>query len=200
MENMITMEQFEQIDQVRKNAQTDDTPYIGVMDGNISANGDPNKTEIKPADYTVNFIFPDNEDFRPRVEAMEDEIVATKNGFMQVRRVYKHVYLTPYRMSDAVTTGAIIWQYLHRITADGEIKPLTYEEMLQVMKADHKELKEASYDLVASVLGISDAEKEFLAPIDVVRVAFEIAMNTPDMVNSSDFFTEALSGKGDGKK
>lgn len=189
---MITMEQFEQIEDIRKNAQADDTPYIGIVDGSINVNGDPNKTEVKPADYTVNFIYPDNPDFRRRVDMAGDKVITTKNGWMQVERVYKGIYLTPRRMSDAVTTGAVIWQFLTTMTEDGELRPLTYEEQLEVMRVNYRELREASLDLVATVLGMNDFEKEFLAPVDTVRVAFEIAMNAPNLVNESDFFTAPL--------
>lgn len=195
MDNMITMEQFEQINEVRNNAQADDTPYIGVMDGIVNVNGNPNKTEIKPADYTVYFCFPDNSDFRRRVEMTGDKIVATQGGWLLAERVYKGVYLTPRRVSDAVTAGVIIWQYLNKVTEDGEIKPLSYDEQLLVMKENYKELRETALELVASVLGIDKAEREFLAPVDTVRVAFEIAKNAPNLVNESDFFTEPLFGR-----
>ena len=189
---MISMEQFEQIEDVRKNAQADDTPYIGIVDGSINVNGDPNKTEVRPADYTVNFIYPYNADFRRRVEMAGDKIITTKGGWMQVERTYKGIYLTPRRMSDVVTTGAVIWQFLTTMTEDGEIRPLTYEEQIEVMRVNYRELREASLDLVATVLGMNDFEKEFLAPVDTVRVAFEIAMNAPNLVNESDFFTAPL--------
>lgn len=192
---MMTKEQFEQIENVRKNAQADDTPYIGIMDGTINVNGDPNKTEVKPADYTVYFCYPDNEDFRRRAEMVGDKVVNAKGGWILVERQYKGVYLTPRRMSDAVTAAAVIWQYLNKVTEDGEIKPLSYEEQLVVMKENYKDLRETALELVASVLGINPVEQEFLAPVDTIRVAFEIATNAPNMVNESDFFTAPLFGR-----
>ena len=68
MDSMITMEQFEAINNAKVKAQTDDTPYIGMVDGTVNINGDPNKTEIKPADYEVLFAFPDTELFRKRCD------------------------------------------------------------------------------------------------------------------------------------
>lgn len=195
MDNMLTMEQFEQINKVRANAQADDTPYIGIEDGIVNVNGNPNKTEIKPADYTVYFCFPDNEQFRARAEAIGDKIVESKDGWILVERTYKGVYLTPRRMSDAVTTGAVIMQYLNKVTADGEVKPLSFDEQLEVMKGNYRELRETALELVGAVLGIDKMEQEFLAPVDTVRVAFEIAMNAPNMVNESDFFTAPLFGR-----
>lgn len=195
MDSMITMEQFEQINEIRDKAQADDTPYIGIMDGEINVNGDPNKTEIKPADYTVYFLYPDNADFRRRIELTGDTIVAEKGGWLQVERKYKGVYLTPMRMGDAVTAGAVIMQFLNEITSDGEIKPLSYDQLVTVFKEYYKELRGTAYELVCAVLGIDAFEKEFLAPVDTIRVAFEIAMRSPNMVNESDFFTEPLLGK-----
>lgn len=192
---MMTREQFEQLEAVRQNAQADDTPYLGMVDGTVNVNGDPNKTEVKPADYTVYFVFPDNEAFRKRVDMMGDKIVSTKGGWMCAERIYKNVYLTPRRMADAVTAGAIIMQYMTKITEDGEIVPLTYEEQLSVMKNDYRDIRETALELVAVVLGIDKAEQEFLAPVDTVRVAFEIAANAPNMVNEADFFTEPLFGR-----
>lgn len=193
---MMTREQFEQLEEVRKKAQTDDTPYIGIVDGTINVNGDPNKTEIKPSDYTVHFVYPDNEDFRKRVEMTGDKVVSKdNNGWMLVERTYRNVYLTPRRMQDATTVGAVILQYLTKVSDDGEtIKPLSFDEQIQVMRTYHKELRESAIELVATVLGINELDQEFLAPVDTVSVAFEISLQASDLVNGSDFFTEPLSG------
>lgn len=192
---MMTKEQFEQLEAARRNAQADDTPYLGMVDGTINVNGDPNKTEVKPADYTVYFIFPDNESFRRRAEMVGDKIVDTKGGWFCAERIYKNIYLTPRRMADAVTAGAVIMQYLTKVTENGEIVPLSYEEQLDVMRNDYRDIRETALELVSTVLGIDKAEQEFLAPVDTVRVAFEIANNAPNMVNEADFFTEPLFGK-----
>lgn len=192
---MMTKEQFEQLEAVRRNAQADDTPYLGTVDGTMNVNGNPNKTEVKPADYTVYFIFPDNTTFRNRAEMVGDKIVESKDGWMCVERVYKNVYLTPRRMADAVTAGAVIMQYLTKVTENGEILPLSYEEQLEVMRNDYRDIRETALELVAVVLGIDKSEQEFLAPVDTVRVAFEIASNAPNLVNEADFFTEPLFGR-----
>lgn len=190
---MITMEEFKALDEAKKNAQKDDTPYMGIVDDTISINGDPNKTEIKPADYTVHFYFPDTDAFRARVRATGDTILSVKNGYMYVERIYRNVYITPRRMSDAVTAGAVIESFLNEITENGEIKPLSYEQLKQVMVGNYTEFKETAYDLVAIVLGISPAEAEWLDPTETLLVAFQIALNNPALMNESDFFTQPSS-------
>lgn len=195
MDSMITMEQFEAINDAKVKASTDETPYIGVVDGAINVNGDPNKTEIKPADYEVLFAFPDNEFFRKRVDTVGDEIVKEQDGFIVVRRVYKGVYLTPRKMSDAVTAGAVIESFLNKVMENGEIKAMSYEELKDVIVDNFQELKDSAYDLVASVLRIHEEEAEWMLPMNTVEIATQIAMNNPALVNESNFFFELSLGR-----
>lgn len=188
MDNMITMEQFEAINGAKAKAQTDDTPYIGIVDDSVNVNGNPNKTEIKPADYKVLFAFPDNEFFRKRVETVGDSIIDTQDGFIVVERVYKGVYLTPRKMSDAVTAGAVIESFLNKVTVDGEVKAMSYDELKGVIVDNFTELKDSAYDLVAGVLRIDEAEAEWMLPMNALENAIAIAMNNPALVNESNFF------------
>ncbi len=190
MENMITMEQFEAINDAKVKAQTDETPYIGIVDGQINVNGDPNKTEIKPADYEVLFAFPSTNFFKKRIDAVGDEIVKEQDGYLIVRRVYKGVYLTPRKMSDAVTAGAVIESFLNKVTENGEVKALSYEELEDVIVDNFTEMKESAYDLVASVLRIHPDEAEWMLPMQTVNIAIQIVMNNPALENESNFFTE----------
>lgn len=190
MDNMITMEQFEAMTEARANAQADDTPYVGMIDGSVNVNGNPNKTEIRPADYKVLFAFPDTEFFRKRTKAIGDTIIKAEDGFIIIERIYKGVYLTPRKMSDAVTAGAIIESFLNKITEDGEIKALSYDELHDVLVDNFQELKDSAYDLVASVLRISDEEAEWMLPMNAIENAVQIALNNPALVNESNFFFE----------
>lgn len=190
MDSMITMEQFEAINDAKVKASTDDTPYIGMVDGTVNINGNPNKTEIKPADYEVLFAFPNTDLFKKRIDAVGDEIVKKEGGYIIVRRVYKGVYLTPRKMSDAVTAGAVIESFLNKVTENGEVKALSYDELKGVIVDNFTEMKDSAYDLVASVLRIHPEEAEWMLPMQTVNVAIQIAMNNPALENESNFFTE----------
>ena len=194
MDSMITMEQFEAINDAKVKAQTDDTPYIGMVDGTVNINGNPNKTEIKPADYEVLFAFPNTDFFKKRIDAVGDEVVKEDSGYIIVRRVYKNVYLTPRKMADAVTAGAVIESFLNKVTEDGEVKALSYEELKGVIVDNFTEMKDSAYDLVASVLRIHPEEAEWMLPMQTVNVAIQIAMNNPALENESNFFTELSLG------
>lgn len=190
MDSMITMEQFEAINDAKVKASTDDTPYIGMVDGTVNINGNPNKTEIKPADYEVLFAFPNTDFFRKRIDAVGDEVVKEEGGYIIVRRLYKGVYLTPRKMSDAVTAGAVIESFLNKVTENGEVKALSYDELKGVIVDNFTEMKDSAYDLVASVLRIHPEEAEWMLPMQTVNVAIQIAMNNPALENESNFFTE----------
>lgn len=190
MDSMITMEQFEAINDAKVKAQTDDTPYIGMVDGTMNINGNPNKTEIKPADYEVLFAFPNTDFFKKRIDAVGDEVVKEDGGYIIVRRVYKNVYLTPRKMADAVTAGAVIESFLNKVTENGEVKALSYDELKGVIVDNFTEMKDSAYDLVASVLRIHPEEAEWMLPMQTVNVAIQIAMNNPALENESNFFTE----------
>lgn len=194
MDSMITMEQFEAINDAKVKASTDDTPYIGMVDGTVNINGNPNKTEIKPADYEVLFAFPNTDFFKKRIDAVGDEVVKEDSGYIIVRRVYKNVYLTPRKMADAVTAGAVIESFLNKVTEDGEVKALSYEELKGVIVDNFTEMKDSAYDLVASVLRIHPEEAEWMLPMQTVNVAIQIAMNNPALENESNFFTELSLG------
>ncbi len=190
MDSMITMEQFEAINDAKVKASTDDTPYIGMVDGTVNINGNPNKTEIKPADYEVLFAFPNTDFFKKRIDAVGDEVVKEEGGYIIVRRMYKNVYLTPRKMSDAVTAGAVIESFLNKVTENGEVKALPYDELKGVIVDNFTEMKDSAYDLVASVLRIHPEEAEWMLPMQTVNVAIQIAMNNPALENESNFFTE----------
>ena len=123
-------------------------------------------------------------------DAVGDEIVKEQGGFIIVRRVYRGVYLTPRKMSDAVTAGAVIESFLNKITEDGEVKAMSYDELKSVIVDNFTELKDSAYDLVASVMRISEEEAEWMLPMNAVENAIHIATNNPALVNESNFFFE----------
>ena len=193
MDNMISMEQFEQLSDIKRKAQTDDTPYIGIIDDTVNVNGNPNRTEIKPADYEVLFAFPDNPMFRARIEATGDEVIKKDSGYIIVSRKYKSVYITPRMMSDAITAGAVVESFLNKIVVnedDGttEVRQLGYDELKDVVVDNFQELKESAYELVASVLRISPEEMDWMLPMNTAENAMRIAWNNPALVNESNLF------------
>lgn len=193
---MIQMNQLEELKDAFKEAEKDDTPYIGIKDDELHVLGDPNKTEIQAADYVVRFAFPNNEKWRAIAEANGDKIgKTTKDGsYFLAEREYKNVYLTPRRVGAVITTLEQILSFMYRVTENGEIKELTYEETLALMQVMNGELSDATYDVVATVLRIPFEEIDFMLPLNTVENAVKIAKNNPSAVNEADLFFDSPQG------
>lgn len=187
---MLKMEQLDDLKLAIKEAEKDDTPYIGIKDDELHILGDPNKTEVKAADYVVHFAFPNTEEWRNRATAMGDEIgKTTEDGrYFLATRKFKNVYLSPRRMGAVVATLAQIESFLYKIMDNGEIKELSYEEMVSLATVMNGELSDATYDLVATVLRIPYDEMEWMLPLNVIGNAVKIAYNNPSAVNEADLF------------
>ena len=187
---MLKMEQLDDLKLAIKEAESDDTPYIGIKDDEIHVLGDPNKTEIKAADYVVHFAFPNTEEFRSKAEANGDEIgKESEDGrYFLCTRKYKNVYLSPRRIGAVVTTLAQIESFIYKILDNGEIKELSNDEMMALLQVMNGELSDATYELVATVLRIPYEEMEWMLPLNTVENAVKIALNNPSAVNEADLF------------
>lgn len=187
---IINVDQLGELKGAIEKAREDDTPYIGIKDEELHVLGNPNKTEIKPADYVVHFAFPNTEEFRAKAQAVGDEIgKTTEDGrYFLATRIYKNVYLTPRRMGAVVSTLAQIESFLYKITENGEIKELSNEETQALLTVMNGELSDATYELVATVLRIPYDEMEWMLPLNTIENAVRIAVNNPSAVNEADLF------------
>ena len=187
---MLKMEQLDDFKLAIKEAEKDDTPYIGIKDDELHILGDPNKTEVKAADYVVHFAFPNTDEWRARANSMGDEIGKTTDDgrYFLATRNYKNVYLSPRRMGAVVATLAQIESFLYKITDNGEIKELSYDEMVSLATVMNGELSDATYELVATVLRIPYEEMEWMLPLNTIENAVKIAVNNPSAVNEADLF------------
>lgn len=187
---MISIDQLGELKGAVEKAREDDTPYIGIKDDELHILGDPNKTEVKAADYVVHFAFPNTDEWRTRAEANGDEIgKTTEDGrYFLSKRTYKNVYLTPRRMGAVVSALAQIESFLYKIMDNGEIKELSYDEMVSLLTVMNGELSDATYEVVATVLRIPYDEMEWMLPANTMENAVKIARNNPSAVNEADLF------------
>lgn len=190
MAEMMKIEQLDELKQAIKEAEKDDTPYMAIDDEEIHVMGDPNKTEIVPATYTVCFAFPNTQEFRARCEQMGDTIgKTTEDGRMFLAtRVYKDIYLSPRRVGAVISAMAEIEKFIVNVTDGGELKNMDRDEMLQMMAMLNGELSDAVYDVVATVLRIPQIEEEFMLPMNACQNAVKIYLNNPSAVNETDLF------------
>lgn len=187
---MMSIDQLGELKNAVEKAREDDTPYIGIKDDELHILGDPNKTEIQEADYVVHFAFPNTEEWRTKAEANGDKIGKTTDdgSYFLATRIYKNVHLSPRRMGAVVTTLAQIESFLYKIMDNGEIKELSYNEMVSLATVMNGELSDATYELVATVLRIPYEEMEWMLPLNTIENAVKIAKNNPSAVNEADLF------------
>ena len=187
---MISIDQLGELKGAVEKAREDDTPYIGIKDDELHILGNPNKTEIQAADYVVHFAFPNTDEWRTRAEANGDEIGKTTDDgrYFLATRHYKNVYLTPRRMGAVVSALAQIESFLYKIMDNGEIKEMSYNEMVSLLTVMNGELSDATYEVVATVLRIPYDEMEWMLPANTMENAVKIARNNPSAVNEADLF------------
>ena len=187
---MMSIENVTELRDAMKAARNDDTPYMAVADDEIHVFGDPNKTEIKSANYTVRFLFPNTSEWKKRAEMNGDRIVReTDDGRLFLcEREYKNVYLSPRNIGSAVSSLVQIESFLFDITEDGELKDLSLDEMQRLMSVMRRDLSNETYDLVASVLHIPYDEIEWMQVLNTMENAIKIVYNNPSAVNEADLF------------
>ena len=186
---MLNINQVERLKDAFEEAKKDDTPYIGMKDDEIHVLGNPNKTEIEPADYMVHFAFPNTEKWRARAEANGDEIgKTTEDGqYFLAKRLYKNVYLSPRRIGAVLVALTQIESFLYK-TNNVEVESMYEDEMKTLLNVMTGELSDATYDVVASVLRIPYDEIEWMIPVNTVENAVKIALNNPSALNEADLF------------
>ena len=187
---MISIDQLDELKGAIKEAEKDDTPYIGIKDDELHVLGDPNETEVKPADYVVLFAFPNTEEWRARAEMNGDRITKTSEDgrYFLCEREYKNIYLTPRRMANAVSALAQVESFLYKITDGGEVKDMTTAETLEAMNVMGGELADSTYDLVSTVLRIPYDEKDWMISSNVMLNTVKIVVNNPSAMNEADLF------------
>lgn len=192
---MVQLDRFEDLQRAIKEARNDDTPYIGIRDDEIHIQGNPNKTEVIPADYTVFFAFPNTNEYNARAEQNGDVFMRYSDDkrFAIYKREYRNIFLTPRRVGSVISTLAQIESFLFKITDNGEVKAVTQEEMYSLLQVMNGELQDATYDLVATVFRIPYDEQEFMLPLNTIENAVKIAHNNPSAVNEADLFFDLPS-------
>lgn len=187
---IVSIDQLDELKGAIEKAREDDTPYIGIKDDELHVLGDPNETEVKPADYVVLFAFPNTEEWRARAEMNGDRITKTSEDgrYFLCEREYKNIYLTPRRMANAVSALAQVESFLYKITDGGEVKDMTTAETLEAMNVMGGELADSTYDLVSTVLRIPYDEKDWMVSPNVMLNTVKIVVNNPSAMNEADLF------------
>lgn len=187
----LTYEQFQAIKDKMDAAEEDTTPYAVVKDEQVHVLGDPNKTELKKFEYTIEFAYPNRPHWLKQID--ENEIFAKTDQYIGVRRTYKDVWVSP-RVQTTVQAAFIeLYQFFNFVSEDGELRDLTVDELKMALRSLNQEMVEAMCHAVASVLGIGYQEEQFMLTISTAVTTVKMCSDFPELINGMDFFIDNSS-------
>ena len=190
----MTVEQFMQIKEQMDDAENDTTPYAVVDDEQtINVVGDVSKTEIKKGEYTVIFYYPNKEKYRQIIEKEGLEITKETPNYLVFKRTYKDVWVPPRIYTAVQTSFAEVYQFFNAITDDGNLRDLTEEEAVEMLKLLGQDMIDRMCHAVATILRIPQWEEECMYSIGIIPIIVRLTEDFPEIINSVDFFTDRSS-------
>lgn len=186
---MITQNDFLKMQNARKRAEEDDTPFL-VMDGDkMKIPGDANKTQVKKHDYTIGFAFPATwkDRFDPK------DIVKEVGQYIVVDIEYKDVFLNPRLQMTAISALVELEPFFNKVYDNGEVKDLTVDEVRDVLRYLDDDMTKALYHAVAVILGVDKSIEEYMLISDVIATSIMITEDFPEAINEANVFFELSS-------
>ena len=156
-------------------AQDSVVPFAVVQGDDIAVAGDANETKANPRTYEIEFRVPQKKD-----DGTYEEISKSVE--------YKNVFITPRQEMKAVKLIAQLMPYFRKINNNGTVGEFTNEEMLDLIGEMEDKVIDTMYDLVATVLNIDPALKDYMMPGSVLVSVERIIRSNPATVNEADTF------------
>ena len=186
-------EQMSELLKASEEAKKDDTPYVAIVDDEINVLGNPNKTETKRHDYSVEFAIPNTKENRELLKANGVEIKFESENYLRIERVFKDVFVPARRASDILEAFTRLQAFINKVTkiddnGNLEITVRTDEEMLEVMSELNKDVEDAIYRAVGAFFGLSDKDTDSIVLPSAIFNAIMIAANNPEIMNGSEVF------------
>lgn len=199
---MMTYEEFEKKSKdeqvsdflkVVEEAKKDDTPYVAYVDDEVHVIGDPNKTELKKHEYTVDFAIPNTAENKARLKASGIAIEFESDNYLRIKRDFKNVFVSARRATDIAEAFTRVQAFINKVTIrdeDGEldIRLHTEDEMLEVMAELNTEIEDAMYRAVGTFFGLNQYDTDSMLLPSVIYNVIMIAVNNPEVINGSDVF------------
>ena len=186
-------EQMSELLKASEEAKKDDTPYVAIVDDEINVLGNPNKTETKRHDYSVEFAIPNTKENRELLKANGVEIKFESENYLRIERVFKDIFVPARRASDILEAFTRLQAFINKVTkiddnGNLEITVRTDEEMLEVMSELNKDVEDAIYRAVGAFFGLSDKDTDSIVLPSAIFNAIMIAANNPEIMNGSEVF------------
>lgn len=186
-------EQMTELLKVADEAKKDDTPYTAIVDEEINVLGNPNKTEVKKHDYTVEFAIPNTEENKALLEANGIEIKYESENYLRIQREYHDVFVPARRASDILEAFTRLQAFINKVTklddkGNLEISVRTDEELLEVMSELNNDIEDAIYRAVGTFFGLSEKDADSILLPSAIFNVINIALNNPEVMNGSEVF------------
>lgn len=193
MEQKELLEMREKIDQElflesKRNfekAETDTTPYAGVIDGDIVVSGDPNNTEVKKQNYTARFLLP-KEKFGDKYEG-ED----VGRGYIKVDIEYKDVFPSAKQNMKFTSAMAELVPFYRKLQENGDVEEMSDEEALKFFASLKDDVIDAMYRLVTVVLEVDEEIADHMIPTSALYIGGQIIKDFPSVVSQADLFFDS---------
>lgn len=193
----MTVEEFIEMKKQMDAAEEDTTPYAIVEDDEqISVVGDVEKTKKITHDYVMAFGYPNTKDWRARVEEEGLTIINETPSYIFVKRVYDDVWVPPRTFTNVQTAFLELYNFFNMVTDDGELRDLTEDEIKEALRMLDQDLMDAMCHVVAQILRIPQQEEVFMMELPTMVATMKIINDFPEIVNSTDFFSDRSSNDG----
>lgn len=179
---MITQKDYMKLAEARKKAEEDTTPFAVVANDEIHVVGDANKTEPKKHDYVIGFNFPKK--WAERFE--EKDIVFRGAETITVEMVYPNVTITPRDHIDVITALVELEPFFSKILDNGEVKELDFEDIRDILRYMNKEMRDALFHAVATILKVDESIEAYMDIFDVIMVSARLMVDFPEAINEAN--------------
>lgn len=181
----VRFKDMKKIQSALEEAPKDDTPFPVVTKKGLAVVGDPNKTEVKERNYTIEFHFDKME-----LEAFgidEDEIERWVDGQAVVHMEFDHVTIKPRYRLEVDAAIVKILPYFWRLDEENKkITERTDEELTDLVNDMCIEIGDDMYNLVAAVCRIDRRIVENMEWMSVTDTIVRIIKDFPEVFNSSE--------------
>lgn len=166
-----------------ENASEDTKPIAMVTDEAVAVKGDVNDIEVKPHDYSLNFVVP---------KSMGKDIEGAKKletGFYLITIEYKDVLPTVKDNVKLTSAGMQLMPFYNKLEENGNIEKMSDEEALRTIFVNlEDEIVDALYRLVKVFLGVDEELVPWITPGSVLKTGADLIHDFPHVFNQADLF------------
>lgn len=185
----VTVDDLVKLQDEVQEAHKDDTPFVVASKDGLSVVGDPNKTEEKSKNYKIRFRFTPQE--MERYDIDPKEVVRVVDGLSEIVMEFDDVSIKPRYVMEVNAAIVKIIPYIYGVNEETKkIGERSQEEMRQMVNDWSIEIGDDMYNLVAAVCRVDRRIVENMEWNDVMETVLKIFQDFPEVVNSSEGFSE----------